>query len=168
MLPTVASLFQSRVSPAFRDLVTISLDPPVTTGYGAKGLTCNKGEQMSYTLGQAAQATGKAKTTIQRSIKKGLISASRNDSGGYVIDPAELHRVFPPIAPPDDTERNPRVTLLEQQLQAAQQENRLLQVHLDEVRDDRDHWRQQAATLLAGPPRQGFWNRLFNKPKTNN
>jgi hypothetical protein len=145
--------------------VTISLDPPATPGYGAKGLTSNKATQMSYTLGQAANATGKAKTTIQRAIKKGKISATRNESGGYVIDPAELHRVFPPIATPEDTTGDPRVTALEQQIQAIQQDNRLLQVHLDEVREDRNHWRQQATILLNAPSQKSktLWDRLFNK-----
>lgn len=50
---------------------------------------------MRYTLGQAAQATGKSKMTIQRVIKKGVISANKTDSGEWEIDPAELHRVFP-------------------------------------------------------------------------
>ena len=52
---------------------------------------------MSYTLGQAAKATGKSKPTIQRAIKSGAISASKTDDGSYEIDPAELHRVFPPV-----------------------------------------------------------------------
>jgi hypothetical protein len=53
---------------------------------------------MSYSLQQAAEATGKDRSTIQRAIKKGRISAPKNESGGYDIDPAELHRVFPPVA----------------------------------------------------------------------
>jgi len=51
---------------------------------------------MSYTLGEAARATGKAKPTIARAIQAGRISASRSDDGSWVIDPAELHRVYPP------------------------------------------------------------------------
>lgn len=35
--------------------------------------------------------------TITRAIKSGKISASKNDTGGYEIDPAELFRVFPPL-----------------------------------------------------------------------
>lgn len=53
---------------------------------------------MSYTLGEAAKATGKSKPTIQRAIKNSIISASRNEDGSYSIDPAELHRVFPPVS----------------------------------------------------------------------
>jgi len=52
---------------------------------------------MSYTLGQAAKASGKSKPTIQRAIKGGKISAKKNPHGCYVIDPAELHRVYPPV-----------------------------------------------------------------------
>jgi hypothetical protein len=50
---------------------------------------------MGYTLGQAAKATGKTKTTIAKAIAKGRISAQKDDIGQYVIDPAELHRVYP-------------------------------------------------------------------------
>jgi hypothetical protein len=50
---------------------------------------------MFYTLGQAAKATGKTKTTIQVAIKTGRLSASKDDLGRYQIDPSELHRVYP-------------------------------------------------------------------------
>jgi hypothetical protein len=49
-----------------------------------------------YTLGQAARAVGKAKSTLSRDVKRGRISATRNDDGSVTIDPAELHRVYPP------------------------------------------------------------------------
>jgi hypothetical protein len=52
---------------------------------------------MSYTLGTAARATGLSKSTIHRAIKAGRVSAGRSDTGDYAIDPAELHRVFPPV-----------------------------------------------------------------------
>lgn len=50
---------------------------------------------MSYTLGEAAKATGKSKPTIQRAIKSGKISAIKLDNGSYQIEPSELHRVYP-------------------------------------------------------------------------
>jgi hypothetical protein len=53
---------------------------------------------MPYTLGQAAKATGLSKPTISEAIKKGKISARKNESGSFEIDPAELHRVYPPVA----------------------------------------------------------------------
>ena len=49
-----------------------------------------------YTIGQAAKATGKSRSTISAYIKKGAISAQKNANGSYSIDPAELQRVFPP------------------------------------------------------------------------
>jgi hypothetical protein len=62
---------------------------------------------MSYTLGQAARATGKAKSTISRDIKGGRISATRNPDGSVVIDPAELHRVHPPLPRSNGTGNEP-------------------------------------------------------------
>jgi hypothetical protein len=50
---------------------------------------------MSYTLGQAARASGKSKMTIARAVKAGRISAAKTDSGVFMIEPAELHRVYP-------------------------------------------------------------------------
>jgi hypothetical protein len=52
------------------------------------------GGRMGYSLGQAAKAAGRSKTTIHRAISSGRLSATRNESGGYSIDPAELARVF--------------------------------------------------------------------------
>jgi predicted site-specific integrase-resolvase len=53
---------------------------------------------MAYTLGTAAKAVGISKATMHRAIKSGKISAARHDDGSYTIDPAELHRVFPPVS----------------------------------------------------------------------
>lgn len=53
---------------------------------------------MQYTAGEAAKATGKNITTITRAIKSGKISASKDDSGAWRIEPSELHRVFPALA----------------------------------------------------------------------
>jgi hypothetical protein len=56
---------------------------------------------MTYSLGEAAKATGKSKMTIQRAIKKHVIAGIKDHNGSYAIDPAELHRVFPLV--PKDT-----------------------------------------------------------------
>ena len=50
---------------------------------------------MGYTLGQAAKAAGRSKTTVHRAIAGGRLSAARTENGGWSIDPAELARVFP-------------------------------------------------------------------------
>ena len=50
---------------------------------------------MILTLRQAAELTGKSKSTLTRAIKAGRLSASRNAEGMYAIDPAELARAYP-------------------------------------------------------------------------
>ena len=62
----------------------------------------------SFTLGTASQATGTAKSTILRAIKAGRLSATRDDTGQWCIDPAELARVFPLLAIPGATPEQPR------------------------------------------------------------
>src|SRR6516164_5965369 len=52
---------------------------------------------MSYSLAEAAQATGLNRSTILRAIKQGAISGVR-DAGAWSVEPVELHRVFPPAA----------------------------------------------------------------------
>ena len=59
---------------------------------------------MKYTAGQAAEATGFSTATITRAIKKGKISAVKDASGAWSIDPSELHRVFPPLADMQDSQ----------------------------------------------------------------
>jgi len=44
-------------------------------------------------IGQAAKLSGKSKSTISRAIKSGRLSANR-DGDRYLIDPAEITRVF--------------------------------------------------------------------------
>ena len=51
-----------------------------------------------HTLGTAAKATGLNKSTVLRAIKSGKISAAKNEHGEWQVDPAELHRVYPPVA----------------------------------------------------------------------
>jgi hypothetical protein len=48
-----------------------------------------------YSLKQAADAVGRGKPAILKAIKSGRISAKKDDTGQWQIDPAELHRVYP-------------------------------------------------------------------------
>src|ERR1044071_2447876 len=49
-----------------------------------------------YTLAEAAKATGKSKSTVLRSIRAGRLSAVRDElTGGWLIEPVELHRLYP-------------------------------------------------------------------------
>lgn len=51
---------------------------------------------IKLTLGQAAREAGISKPSLSAAIKKGRVSAEKNESGVYEIDPAELFRVYPP------------------------------------------------------------------------
>ena len=120
---------------------------------------------MRYTLGTAAKATGKTKTTIQRAIKNGRISAGKLSDGGYSIDPSELHRVFPPLLE-DTISRNPGLDTTRPQDETPELRAKIEALEamlarereaLDEVRADRDAWKQQATALLAAPPKRRNW-----------
>lgn len=50
-----------------------------------------------YSLRTAAEAVGVGKPAILKAIQKGRISAQKNETGQWQIDPAELHRVYPPV-----------------------------------------------------------------------
>ena len=53
---------------------------------------------MPYNLVEAGKAIGMGKSSVLRAIRKGVISASRDPvTGGWAIDPAELHRAFPAV-----------------------------------------------------------------------
>lgn len=102
-------------------------------------------------LSQAAKLTAKSKSTINRAIKSGKLSATRHDDGSYSINPAELSRVFA-LEPNDGVKRRElepagtylleRVEILESML------NREREISAD-LKEDRDRWRQQATALLT-------------------
>ena len=114
---------------------------------------------MGYTIGEAAKATGKTKSTISKAIKSGRVSAARKGNGVYDIDPAELHRVYPPLSGKRDiqplngereeTGKIVHIKELEAKLEAAGKETLMLREQLNDLKQDRDHWRQQATALLT-------------------
>jgi polyhydroxyalkanoate synthesis regulator phasin len=118
---------------------------------------------MKYTLGQAAKATGKAKTTISNAVKQGRLSAEKNNKGEYEIDAAELHRVYAPVEsaskvnavqPPSNTA----------EIDALNAQVAMLTDMLERERANADEWRKQAQTLaLAAPERRSIWMRLLGK-----
>lgn len=121
---------------------------------------------MRYTLGTAAKATGKAKSTILRAIKSGTISASKSLDGSYEIEPSELHRVFPPNgaqqAPSNDTqpseERDATLRLRLEILEAERQRERdQMQATIDDLRVRLDRSEDRFTALLAAPPKRTRW-----------
>ena len=113
---------------------------------------------MVYTLGQAAKATGKTKTTIAKAIAKGRISAQKDDIGQYVIDPAELHRVYPVTVEKNDKVDDSRpygdhsllleIATLKAKLEAMNELN-----HQIEAERDRLHEQNTRITALLAAPK---------------
>ena len=126
-------------------------------------------------LREAAEACGVSKSTILRAIKSGKMSSPRTDDGGYAIDPAELHRVYParnasapertgsmgqdapPPAPGATAVLDAEITSLREMLRRADRE-------ADDLRSDRDAWRSQAENaqrlLTDQTSRRSWWKRL--------
>ena len=117
---------------------------------------------MPYTLGQAAKATGLSKPTISEAIKKGRISAVKKENGSFEIDPAELHRVYPPVAShaskiEAETERfltldlTAKIMVLEAQVKAISELKDQISAERDDLRAERNRLlgviEQQAGTV---------------------
>lgn len=106
---------------------------------------------VELSLSQAAKLTEKSKSTINRAIKTGKLSATRHDDGSYSIDPAELSRVFN-MEPEDSSKRSgtePDGTRLLERIEALEAMlSREREVSAD-LKEDRDRWRQQATALLT-------------------
>src|SRR4051794_27665943 len=114
---------------------------------------------MPYTLAEAARAIGMQKSTVLRAIKRGSISAVRDaPTGQWLVEPAELHRVYPPIK---DTGagNGASVTNAPPRTDAFEAENRELRARLgdahatiDDLRrrlDDEAAERRRLTALLA-------------------
>jgi hypothetical protein len=111
---------------------------------------------MYFTLQCAADATGKAKTTIQRAIKAGKLSANRNDNGSYAIDAAELSRVYVLLATGSDTAAMERQAIaydaetLRAQVEMMRETTQDLRVRLNNAEQER----RQLMAMLTHQPNQ--------------
>lgn len=142
---------------------------------------------MKYSLSKAAEAAGKNKTTIQRAIKNGKISAIKGELGSYEIDPAELHRVFPPTVAQrvaqhpqsNDTQQDKfpsinstltRILELEKELAVAHEHANGLEAQKDQMTDTINDLRKRldssegrVTTLLTdNRAKRGLLSRLFS------
>lgn len=131
---------------------------------------------MTLSASQAAKQVGKSVPTITRAIKSGKLSAEPRDGGGWIIDPAELFRVWPAISnvsdatptklrneTPNETKvLQARLEVTEQRFDDAQRTIEDLRARLDAETTER---RQLTAQITdqrdnAPEPRKGFWARL--------
>ena len=113
-----------------------------------------------FTLGQAAKETGKQKSTILEAIRSGRLSATRDDKKQWQIEASELFRVYEAKprterheTPPNTNEHPLEIArMLEKEQEERARERRQLEGVIDDLRADRDHWRQQATALLTHQP----------------
>jgi hypothetical protein len=108
---------------------------------------------MPYSLKQAATATGKSKPTILRAIQSGKVSAEKDQQGEWQIEPAELHRVYPPVSVrnvSNETDWN------DTQQEDSPFETGLLRAEVEQMRErfshlemDREHERREASDTIA-------------------
>lgn len=184
MLPTV----QDERAKRGRCITAFFLDGQGTLGYGYEQRFLGTAHDMirhpmSYTLGTAAKATGKSKSTIHRAIKSGRISASYDESGVYSIDPSELHRVFAPVsenrhAGParERSVPSPETHVLLREIallsEERERERRQMQEMISDLRhrlDEEAAERRKLTTLLTSKPiattaserKKGFWSWLL-------
>ena len=113
-------------------------------------------EPMTYNLAAAAKATGLSKMTIARAIKKNIISGIKNANGSYIIDPAELHRVYPPLPvekpfepPPDPALLQQEVEFLRQRLAERDKQDVSKDAVIDDLRQRLDQEGEERRKTLA-------------------
>jgi hypothetical protein len=134
-------------------------------------------DAMSYSLSQAAEACRVNRTTISRAIKQGKLSATKDAHDYWQVEPAELHRVYPPAEARTKGARNGShyrahvaEAALNMQVTVLKETADLLRDQLDDVRKDRDLWRDQAAAVTrqladqsakaVQPAARPWWKRL--------
>jgi hypothetical protein len=135
------------------------------------------GNTMSYSLAAAAGACGVNKSTILRAIQAGKISAAKDEHGEWHVEPAELHRVYPPAS--ERTGATQRYAVVDASAVAAEAHQRaalavevaMLREQLADARHDRNAWREQAQRLAiadqrARERRRPWWKRLVGSDPT--
>ena len=132
---------------------------------------------MKLTLGQAAKEAGISKPSLSAAIKKGRLSAVKNDAGVYQIDPAELFRVYPRTGEPNSKPNtkalpppNPKSSADSEGLGLLLAEKdasiRRLEEEKDAIREDLKEQREQAkrVTMLLEDKQKngaGEWEQSF-------
>ena len=129
------------------------------TEHAKRTIQTTKKNMPLLTLNQAAKECGKSKSVLLGAIRAGRLSAIRDDLNQWQIDPAELFRVYQSrrsengqkeqSVPHEERHQNAlllaNIGHLEKQLATAESV-------ADDLRADRDHWRQQATALLTHQP----------------
>jgi len=110
---------------------------------------------MSLSPAEAAKHVGLTKQSVIKAIRSGRLSAAKDASGSWLIEPVELFRVWPAVnqdrgkvtpqvdagLPPENSEV---VTLLKAQIDLLRSQLDDVRADREDIRADRNHWRQIA------------------------
>ena len=118
-----------------------------------------------FTLTEAAKETGLTRAGIHKAIKAGRLSATKNDDGNYLIDAAELFRVYQPVSSTINRELTKDDTsvdtvdyqLIAQKLEYTQQLLKQVESERDSLRHDKEYLQQNlnhALLMLTHQPAQ--------------
>lgn len=114
---------------------------------------------MSLSPMEAGKHVGLTKQSIIKAVRSGRLSATKNVSGEWEIEPVELFRVWPAVnqdrgkvAPQVDALTPPEngevVTLLKEQIDLLKSQLDDVRADREDIRTDRNHWRQIAERSL--------------------
>ena len=134
-----------------------------------------------YSLKQAAEAVGRGKPAILRAIQKGIISAQRSAKNEWLIDPSELHRVYPPILRNDaqgiQVERSATLEamdvlrsengLLREQIELLKDERQDIRCRLDKSEEERRETQAKLTALLTYQTEKKEEPKPESTPQTN-
>ena len=119
-------------------------------------------------ISQAQRATGKARTTIQRKIKEGKLSVSKDSEGNPLIDVSELIRVFGPLqGEPDVKKQNDSLNSTPIQGQVAALESLVSELRKDkewlqrQLEQEQERSRELESRMLPPGEKKGLWARIF-------
>ena len=120
------------------------------------------------TITEAANQTGLTRAAIHKAIKSGRLSATKDDSGNFQIDAAELFRIYQPVL---STGLQETVNLPEPaEYQLIAQRLEFTEILLKQVESERDNLRlslNQAMSLITHQPEpkaeQPIRSRLYEK-----
>src|SRR5205823_12500386 len=109
------------------------------------------------TLQRASDLTGKSRSTIHRAMEKGRLSFEKDATGNRIVDVSELERAFGLLPLRDDEgdgaeelhRHDVQLIELRAELEIERSKRAMLEQRVDELREDRDRWRNQAERILT-------------------
>ncbi len=128
---------------------------------------------MALTPAQAAAAVGMTKAGIIRAIHSGKLSATRNDSGHFEIEPVELFRVYDPVSTGDNSDeevadnstpdQSDKVEMLERIIRDKDEVIADLRRRLDQATEENNRLSLVLTSQLSQPQpaHKNWWARLL-------